>query len=220
MNRLVNCVSQGSKKRITTKKMEAALKKIVAFLAEVNILKKTPRLGWRLTGPPIERDSVAAHIAGVAQIAYMLAKMAPKLDGIKPDPLKCVILAVFHDNPETRISDRDKVSTHYLKTKKAFREAIKEQISALPEEIGEEIRQMVIEANFRNTPEAIVVRDADILEASLQAKVFNEEGYKILPELLKKYLDPKRVQTQAAKRLMEILRNGKISFEWLKKLVL
>lgn len=180
------------------------LGKIIDYFTELNVLKRTPRLGWRFTGAPVEKDPVAGHVALVAQMAYIGAR----LKGL--NPYKAIALAIFHDNPETRLSDQDKISGHYLKiTRPHLIAAVKEQTERLPKEIAEEIQEYIVEAEFGKSPEAILVKDLDIFEASLQAKIFDEEGYTIPPHFLKKYLDPERFQTEEGKKLVEILKQRK-----------
>ena len=193
------------------------LRGTVDYLSEVSVLKRTPRAGWRFAGPPVEaeQDYVASHSFEVAQLAYILGRM----EGLKQvEALRSVGLAVFHDNDETRLPDRDKVTTHYLGIpRETFSEVLRDQISLLPKEIGEEIFELAMEANFEESPEAIIVRDADILEASIQAKIFHERGFTIPEDLLRRYLDSDRVQTRSAKRLMNALRLRKdLATRWLK----
>lgn len=191
------------------------LKGLVDFFSEVNVLKRTPRMGWRFAGPSAaeEVDDVAGHTAEVAQIAYVLARM----EGLGIiEASKCAVLAIFHDNIETRLPERDKVATYYLEIPQdTFLKAMQDQTARLPKEIGKEIMELAIEANFGENSEAIVVRDADTLEASIQAKIFHERGFTIEEEILKKYLDEERFKTQSAKRLVRALRRRKdISVRW------
>lgn len=192
------------------------LKGLVDFLSEVNVLKRTPRVGWRFAGPPveIEADYDAGHVAEVAQIAYILARM----EGLEmADALKCVGLAVFHENCDTRLPEMDKVATYYMEkiSQETFLRAMRDQTARLPKEISTEILNFANEVNYGDTPEAIVVKDADTLEASIQAKIFNERGFTIEEDVLKKYLDEERFETQSAKRLIRALRRRKdLSVRW------
>lgn len=117
------------------------------------------------------------------------------------------MLAVFHDDGEARLEERDKISTHYLRTSRAFSEAMRDQVDPL--EIGQEILKFTKEVKSGETIEAKIVKDADVLEAAVQAKVFHEGGFTIPQELLAKYQDEKRVETTSAKALMVALQQTK-----------
>lgn len=214
------------KKKMTTNLREETrvkpeeLRGLVDYLSEINVLKRTPRGGWRFAGPSVkvEPDDDAGHIAQVAQIAYLLGRM----EGLEmEEALKCVGLAVFHENTETRLPDRDKIATHYLKIpEETFLRVIGDQTARLPKEIAREILNFALEANYGNTPEAVIVQDADTLEASIQARIFNERGFIIEENLLRKYLDEERFQTRSAKRLVNALRRRKdFSIGWWQDLV-
>ena len=195
-------------------------KGLVDYLAEINILKRTPRSGWRFAGPStkVETDDDAGHVAGVAQIAYLLAR----LEGLDlARALRCMGLALFHENSETRLPDRDRVAAYYVKIlQETFTRAMEDQVSTLPKEIGKEILDFATEANYGDTPEAIIAQDADMLEASLQAKIFNERGFTIDKSLLRIYLDERRFQTKSAKRLVSAIRRRKeFPFRWGKKIL-
>jgi putative hydrolase of HD superfamily len=191
------------------------IKRTVDYLVELNVLKKTARQGWRIAGPLVESDTVASHVMMVAQIAYILGRM----EGL--DAQKCLALGVFHDNPETRIGERDKVSNHYLEPEisQADLKAAADQTDLLPAEIGREILEFIREANYGKSAEAQVVKDADIFEASLQARIFDLGGTVIPKNLLRKYLDEKRVKTASAKKLMIALRQRReLITQWFKNL--
>lgn len=185
-------------------------KEIVKWFGEINNLKRIGRTGWwRTLGPQAERDTVAAHIAVMTQITYLLARM----EGL--DSSKCVMLAVFHDNAETRIGEMDKVVKEYIESSEPFLEAMKDQVAFLPEEIGQEIFEFTREVNSGETPEAKLVKDADTIESAVQAIVFGEGGFAIPPYLLAKYLDETRVQTKSAKVLMLALQKAEnLSTRW------
>lgn len=191
-------------------KATQALERTLDYLAEINVLKNTGRQGWRVAGAPPEKDSVASHVMEVAQISYILGKM----EGL--DAQKCVMLATFHDNAETRLGESDKLAKNYLRTPKTRVErAMKDQLSLLPKEIGKEIFELYREANYGESPEAEIVKDADHLEHAVQARIFDETGSQIPKDLMEKYVDPRRVRSVSAKELMEILRTKKnLSIDW------
>lgn len=200
-----------------TKVSPGELERTIDYFVELNVLKETTGSGWRLAFIPKEkRDSVADHVALTPHWAYVLGRMA----GLDiSDALYCLGLAVFHDDPETRLGDIDKVSARYLDLAKAFPVALREQVSQLPKEIAEEISRFVMEANFEDTQAARIARDADILERALRARIHTSvEGFRSVED----FFDPKeeeRLQTEKAKILMNLIRKKRnISIRWRKGL--
>jgi len=143
---------------------------VIKFFSEIYMLKRIKRAGWSVLDAP--QDSIADHVAVTAQIAYVLAKM----EGLNAE--KCAIMALFHDNDETRIGDLHKVATFYLEKDSASLRALKDQVGNLPKEIEEEILKLIAEKRDEKTSEAVVARDADWLEIAFQAKILEEKGYK------------------------------------------
>ncbi len=133
-------------------------KEIENFLYELGMLKNTQRTGW-LTLGIFQGDSIASHSFRAAIIAYYLAKK------LNADREKTVIMTLFHDVPEARIGDINKVSSSYVKAdKKAARE---DQLSLFPE-----IIELLEEFEKQETLESQIARDADILEVIIQAKEY------------------------------------------------
>ncbi len=210
-------VTKGMETRTETQVTPEELERMVDYFVELNVLKETTGSGWRLAWIPKERrDSIADHVALTPHWAYVLGRMV----GLKvSDALQCAGLAVFHDDPETRLGDIDKVSARYLDLAKAFPEALRDQVSQLPKEIGEEIFNFAMEAEFGTTPEAIVARDADILERALRARIHTSaEKFKSVED----FFDPReeeKLQTEEAKILMNLIRRKRsLSTHWRKGL--
>ena len=165
---------------------------VVEFFSELYMLKRIKRTGWSVIDAP--QDSIADHISITAQIAYVLANM----EGLNAE--KCATMALFHDNDETRIGDLHKIATLYLEKDLASLEALKDQLKNLPEKIKRNILKLVSEEKDRKSPEAIVVRDADCLEAALQAKILEEKGYKRAGDWFKRV--KRHLRTKSAKRIL------------------
>ncbi len=193
------------------------LESMIDYFVELNILKETSGSGWRLAFIPKEkRDSVADHVALTPHWAYVLGRV----EGLDAsDALRCAGLAVFHDDPETRLGDIDKISARYLDLVKAFPDALREQVSQLPREIGDEIFGFVMEVNSEESREATIVRDADILERALRARIYaSAERFRSVED----FFDPKeeeKLQTAGGKMLMSLIRRKRnISTHWRKGL--
>jgi putative hydrolase of HD superfamily len=182
------------------------LNKIVNFLFEIEILKRIKRAGWKRVG--IENsDSVAEHAFCTAQIAYILAEME------KANAQKAVLIALFHDNGEARVGDLDLVAKLYLKDVKGEEKSFSDQIKKLPGE--REIQQLFKEWKEQKTKEAIVARDADLLEGAIQAKFYLTQGNKLLDIWIKHF--GSKLKTKSAKKIFRKIVKAKID-EWWKEI--
>lgn len=195
---------------------EEQLMGMADYLAEINVGKRTFRTGWRLGGPAPEKeqDDIAGHGYAGAHLAYILGRM----EGLSPrEALVCAGEFIFHDDPEIRTGDKDKLASHYQEIPpEIVLKAIEDQTRRLPEEIGREIIEYAMKIESGTSQETDILHDADIVEASLHAKISHERGFRMPGYLLKIYLDPERVRTNSAKRLMTALRSRKgLSVRWL-----
>lgn len=214
-------VTKGMETQTEMKVTPEELRGTVDYLSEVNVGKRTFRTGWRLGGPPPEKeeeqDDIAAHSYAGAHFAYILGRM----EGLsQTEALECVGKFIFHDDHEIRTGERDKLATHYQEIPpEVVLKAMEDQTSRLPEEIGKEILELALAVTMtkpEESREVAILHDADILEASAQAKISHERGFRVPEYLLRKYLDPERVVTRSAKRLMNALRLRKdLAVRWL-----
>ncbi|WP_433872194.1 HD domain-containing protein [Saccharopolyspora sp. CA-218241] len=151
---------------------------IVAFAHEAGHLKHTPRTGWLLGGVR-NGESVAEHSFRVGVLAYVIAAC----EGA--DPERAATLGLFHDLPETRIGDVPSVGKKYITTTSPH-EIVTDQTAGLPEDLRARIIAAVDEHESAKTPaatpESQCSRDADKLEALLQAREYQREGYTQLDE--------------------------------------
>lgn len=205
--------AESPERRVTQEELE----RTVDYFVELNVLKETTGSGWRLAWIPEEmRDSVAEHVALTAQWAYILGR----IEGLEEAAaLHCAGLAVFHDNPESRLGDIDKVAARYLDVTKAFPEALREQVGQLPREIGEEVFGFAMEVKSGESQSATIVRDADILERALRAKIHAEaQRFRLVGD----FFDPeedKKLHTDSARILMNLIRRKRtLAARWRKGL--
>lgn len=151
-----------------------AIRRVLAFLSEIFSLTHLKRSGWRRFGIPDElRESVADHVFGVAHIALILAY----LEKVPKEKWKDVaLMALIHDNPETRLGDLDRIATTYIRRKRATQLALRDQISGLPDEL-KEIFATLSKKLEGDSIAAQIVRDADILDFALRALSLAQRGY-------------------------------------------
>ena len=138
-------------------------------------LKAERRTGWQLRG--VERpESVAAHSWGVA---YLVAALGDRLARDLPDVDldRALRLAVVHDVAEAETGD---VPTRADSTADAVDPASKEaaERDALRDLAGplpDRIRDAWEAYEARESPEAVLVKECDLLDACLQAVAYERD---------------------------------------------
>lgn len=150
---------------------------ILSFIFEVGYLKRIPRAGWLLAGAT-SAESVAEHVFRTAIIGYVLAN----LEGA--DPFRTAVICLLHDLPEARITDLHPVAGKYLAKADAEKSVTFEAYRALDTNVGSRVESLITEYLAGESREAIVARDADLLECILQAFEYRELGLSAADEFL------------------------------------
>ncbi len=165
------------------------MKKIADFLFEVGILNKTPRSGFHFLGSG--DYSVAEHILRTIYVGYALSKIA----GQKVDENKVVRMCLFHDLAEARVSDLNYVHQKYTQRREEL--AIADLAASLP--FGADIEKTVNEYLARKSREALLAKDADIIEWIIclkeQLDIGNSRARDWIPSAVK------RLKTAEGKKL-------------------
>lgn len=169
------------------------MNKIADFIFEMGTLRNMKRMHSQVL--PNSNDTIASHSFRTAIIGYLLAD----LEGA--DKEKVLKMAIFHDVPEARTGDANFIHQFYVEQKeeKAYKNQL-ENISA-----GKEIASVLDEYNNRETKEAIVAKDADILDQMfLEKEILNEK-----PKDFAKWheFSARKLKTKSAKSLAETLKN-------------
>lgn len=145
---------------------------VIRLAYEAGHLKRLPRAGWQLAGVA-QPESVAEHSFRVGILAYAIAVM----EGGNPD--RAAALGLFHDLPETRISDVASVGKAYVRTADPLQVA-SDQTTGLPGKLARHIIALIDEHEGAKEPgatiEARCSRDADKLECLLQAREYAAAG--------------------------------------------
>ncbi|NJP05599.1 MAG: HD domain-containing protein [Chloroflexaceae bacterium] len=146
---------------------------IARYLYEMGHLKQVRRAGWWIAGVHTP-ESVAEHSFRTAILGYILAM----LEGADADTT--MRMCLFHDTPESRVTDLDRVAQRYLQAVKASEaQVFEEQMTRLPAVIADALRATMAEAAQRETSlEARVAKDADRLECLIQAREYQARGYR------------------------------------------
>jgi len=177
---------------MTKNKKKDIYNQIADFVYETSIHSKTPRSGFWFLGSG--NQSIAEHLFHTAMIAYALANLEKKAD-----KHKVVLMALFHDIGEGRVSDHNYVHQRYgrLAEAKAV-EDISKSIS-----FGGEILDLFKEEQERKTLEAKIVKDADQLEWIATLRGEEVKGNIKAHDWIK--IGAKRLKTDAAKKLAKVL---------------
>src|SRR4030042_3970055 len=165
---------------------------IAKFLYEMGQLKRVKRSGWWIAGVK-DPETVAEHSFRTAVIAYLPAR----LEGMAPG--KTVLMALFHDMPETRTNDAHRIVRRYADWEDVDKKAINEQCTRLPDEMGKQMVTLFAEFEKEVSPEAKVVRDADLLECIVQAREYQTLGYGDVIDWI--FNAQKALKTDSAKRI-------------------
>ena len=175
--------------------------RIVEFLFEVGMLKRTPRSGWQFLGTGSE--SVAEHVYRTTMIAFVLARLNGTVDTDK-----VLRLALAHDLPEARTGDLNYVNQKYVTADEE--RAADDMASGLP--FGEELRELMAEYREEASPEAVLVHDADQLEMLLELKEKLDSGCQAADDWTPFLL--RRLRTDAAKELAKKILAGDSASWW------
>jgi putative hydrolases of HD superfamily len=178
--------------------------RLVDFLVEAGHLKMARRTGWWIAGVR-DPESVAEHSFRAGVIAYVLAVM----EGANPD--RAATLALFHDLPETRISDIPSTGRPHVTTEAAAA-VVKTQTADLPEAVADPVRQLIGEFEDRATPEAMCAKDADMLECLIQAREYQTRGYQLVQPWVDTMLAA--VRTKSGRRLAQAAATGPVDAWW------
>ena len=182
-------------------------KAIVDFIAEAGLLKLTRRSGWSVLGIG-DAESVADHSFRCAVIGFLLARM----EGVSP--YKVLLMTLFNDIHEARITDLHKMAQRYIDIEKADDKSSDEQTGSLPGDIRKELVRTRKEYKKQRTSESIIARDADILECLIQAKEYQDHGYRRAAHFMKKA--PAFLKTKSAKELWRGARKADLNNWWFK----
>lgn len=181
------------------------IKKIIQFISEAGMLKNVKRSGWQVLGIK-SAESVAEHSFRCAVIGYILAGME------RASSVKVILLTLFNDIHEARITDLHKMAQRYITIDNAEDRCFIEQAKNLPDKLCKELTGLHKEYRKQKTKESIIARDADILECLIQAKEYYEQGFKKAIGFTKRA--PRFLKTKSAKKLWRFVNLNSITDWW------
>lgn len=141
------------------------------LLFEAGYLKRLRRSGWLLSGLH-DGESVAEHVFRTAVVGFVLASLE------EADPYKVASLCLFHDIQEARVSDLNPLTKKYFDQSSAESAARGELCKALSNRVSSHLSSLLAEYSDKRSKEAVIARDADLLECILQAHEYKEAGFR------------------------------------------
>ncbi len=155
---------------------------ILAYCRRLGRLKNTPRSGWRLRGIR-DCESVADHAYRVTHLAMLLADVLAA-GGVALDAAKTLRMAQLHEIGESIVGDIPQSADSPLSAdlKRQAESAAVERLTAPLGRVGEEYRRLWEEFEAAVTVEARLVRAADKLEMLIQAREYEQVGFRCLEE--------------------------------------
>lgn len=112
-------------------------------------------------------------------------------------------MALFNDIHEARINDLHKMGHYYIDFKNAEKKVFADQVEKLESRVKKALRDIRDDYDAQQTLDAVIARDADILECLIQAKEYQDNGYTVAKKFLTRA--PSHLKTDTAKRLWSAL---------------
>lgn len=183
--------------------------RMAGFFFEVGTMRKLMRMHRQMLLTDDMSDSIASHSYRVSMIGWYVAKKE------KADLYKTVMMCLLHDMAEARTGDHNWVHKRYVKI---FEDEIhEEQFGTLP--FGD-FKELIDEYKERKNKEAIIAKDADMLDQFLLLREYEWQGNKEATLWLYdgKNKDGKkrlaRLKTKTAKKLGEAVYKQTPSAWW------
>lgn len=149
------------------KKANLEAKRTAQFLFEVGTMRKIMRMHRQALLTDDMSDNIATHSFRVAVIGFFLARM----EGA--DWLKVMAMCLLHDMGEARTNDHNWIHKRYVS--EDGKQVLEEQLGSLP---FTELADLAREYEERKTKEAIVAKDADVLDQVLLLREYAWQGNK------------------------------------------
>lgn len=189
------------------------LQKLTAFFFEIGNLRKVLRAHQQMLLTNDLSDNIASHSFRTAFIGYFLAKEL----GANAD--RVLKICMIHDIEEVRAGDHNWVHKKYIKV---YEDEIREgQLKGLPQ--SEELLDLSREYHQRQTQEAKIAKDADLLDQIFLLKEYAVQGNKEAADWLKGGWDhgvykeseqEKQMFTDLAKEIAREAKKQRQSYWW------
>jgi len=142
---------------------------ILEIMCEMSSLSKMPRIGWVLAGVN-NAESISDHCFETALLAYFLSKNIDQ----EVDMGKILMMALFHEVGETRLSDLPRRAKPYVKK---FKKEGEKNISIdVLGDYAEEINTILDEFEEKKTIEARLTEAAEELQIIFKSLMYAKEN--------------------------------------------
>lgn len=179
-------------------------KQLANFFFEAGTMRKLARSHRQVLLTDDLSDNIASHSYRVTLIAYFLAQME------HADTEKVLTMAIFHDMAETRAGDQNWVNKKYVKV--FDDEIMQDQLGGLTK--GDKLLKIMQEYEKRESLEAKIAKDADLLDQILLLKEYVNNGNKEASVWLDDKVAQKRLHTDSAKKLSEEIYSADVHDWW------
>jgi len=189
----------------TLRKTPSSNKILANFFFEVGTLRKLARSHRQTLLTDDLSDNISSHSYRVTTIGWFLAHLE------KADPYKVVTMCLFHDTGETRSGDQNWVHKKFVKV---FEDEIHDgQLKDLP--FSDELSSVSLEYQERKSKEALIAKDADLLDQILLLKEYAWVGNKEAAMWLKsKGGHYSLLKTKSARQIAEKILSSNPSDWW------
>lgn len=142
---------------------------ILEIMCEMSSLSKMPRIGWVLAGVN-NAESISDHCFETALLAYFLSKNIDQ----EVNMGKVLMMALFHEVGETRLSDLPRRAKPYVKK---FKKESEKNISIdVLGDYAEEINTILDEFEEKRTLEARLTEAAEELQIIFKSLIYAKES--------------------------------------------
>jgi len=142
---------------------------LVDYIYEIGVMKRRRIAGFDHFMSQ-QSSTLASHSHRAAVIGMILAD----LEGA--DIYKVALMLVLHETGEVRVGDTDMVAGHYRRPIDLEQQAIADQLGKLSPTLAARLQAVYNEHEQRETLEAKVAKDADLLEHAFSAKEYLDQG--------------------------------------------
>lgn len=185
------------------------------FFENIVLMKRLLRQGWVRAGVPSSSiESLADHSWSVAALCYLFVQLENDSRGsTKPkiDTEKALLIALFHDLPESEYFDVDKSVTNIMKQEKEKlsdllsmleKGAIEKLVEKLPDSLKNSFLEVFAD---KNSEEYHIARIADLIDLLNQARDYRN----------KNWIDKKQFESFKAHAILN-LKNYENQFSFIK----
>ncbi|HEX2859963.1 MAG TPA: HD domain-containing protein [Alphaproteobacteria bacterium] len=196
-----------AKKKTVKASTKPDMARMVRFAYEIGAARSRPR-GWQQSLNE-DMSNVAEHCYRVTFIAMMLAQME------KADPYKTAVISLVHDTDEIRALDLTPYQKPYVSIDSE--KAVHDTFTGTP--LASLCLPLFAEYKNKTSLEARCVKDADILDATLELVEITHRGSKYMAEIADQHAQRRAgLKTKSGQQLFDAIMSNKTTpWDWFLK---